>query len=50
MHNIVKEEIPDFDFDLSDLSTLDAARAAATAAGVPDVHKCTTVQSILFSF
>ncbi|KAL7534592.1 hypothetical protein ACHAXR_005975 [Thalassiosira sp. AJA248-18] len=47
MHDIVKEEIPDFDFDLNDPSTLDAAKAAATAAGVPDVQKLTTVGYVL---
>ncbi len=47
MHDIVKEEIPDFDFDLSDPSILDAAKAAASAAGVPDVHKLTTVGYVL---
>eukprot|EP00585_Thalassiosira_rotula_P024198 CAMPEP_0196250732 /NCGR_PEP_ID=MMETSP0913-20130531/45834_1 /TAXON_ID=49265 /ORGANISM="Thalassiosira rotula, Strain GSO102" /LENGTH=279 /DNA_ID=CAMNT_0041536779 /DNA_START=39 /DNA_END=878 /DNA_ORIENTATION=- len=49
MHDIVKEEIPDFEFDLNDPSTLDAAKAAATAAGVPvpDVQKCTTVGYVL---
>lgn len=47
MHDIVKEEIPDFDFDVNDQSTLDAARAAASAAGVPDVHKCSTVGYVL---
>mmetsp|Transcript_2293 Transcript_2293/g.4367 ORF Transcript_2293/g.4367 Transcript_2293/m.4367 type:complete len:676 (+) Transcript_2293:447-2474(+) len=47
MHDIVKEQIPDFSFDLNDPSTLDAAKAAATAAGVPDVQKCTTVGYVL---
>eukprot|EP00584_Thalassiosira_punctigera_P006416 CAMPEP_0172534108 /NCGR_PEP_ID=MMETSP1067-20121228/6594_1 /TAXON_ID=265564 ORGANISM="Thalassiosira punctigera, Strain Tpunct2005C2" /NCGR_SAMPLE_ID=MMETSP1067 /ASSEMBLY_ACC=CAM_ASM_000444 /LENGTH=659 /DNA_ID=CAMNT_0013318857 /DNA_START=179 /DNA_END=2158 /DNA_ORIENTATION=- len=47
MHDIVKEEIPDFDFDLNDPSTLDAAKAAATAAGVPDVQKLTSVGYVL---
>lgn len=47
MHDIVKEEIPDFDFDLNDPSTLDAAKAAAAAAGVPDVQKLTTVGYVL---
>ena len=47
MHDIVKEEIPDFDFDLNDPSTLDAAKAVASAAGVPDVHKCTSVGYVL---
>jgi len=49
MHDIVREQIPDFEFDLSDPSTLDAAKAAAKAAGVPgaDVDKCTTVGYVL---
>jgi len=47
MHDIVKEEMPDFEFDLLDPSTLDAAKAAATKAGVPDVHKLTTVGYVL---
>lgn len=49
MHDVVKEEIPDFEFDLRDSSTLDAAKAAAIAAGVPasDVNKCTTVGYVL---
>ena len=47
MHDVVKEEIPDFEFDLNDPSTLDAAKAAATAAGVPDVQKLTTVGYVL---
>jgi len=47
MHDVVKEEIPDFEFDLNDPSTLDAAKAAAIAAGVPDVQKCTTVGYVL---
>ena len=47
MHDVVREVIPDFEFDLGDPSTLDAARAAASAAGVPDVHKLTTVGYVL---
>ncbi|KAL7519576.1 hypothetical protein ACHAWX_004334 [Stephanocyclus meneghinianus] len=47
MHDIVKEEIPDFEFDLLDPSTLEAAKAAATRAGVPDVKKLTTVGYVL---
>jgi len=47
MHDIVKEEIPDFDFDVNDPSTLDAAKAAATAAGVPEVQQCTSVGYVL---
>jgi lysyl-tRNA synthetase class 2 len=47
MHDVVREAIPDFEFDLGDPTTLDAARAAASAAGVPDVHKLTTVGYVL---
>lgn len=47
MNDVVKEEIPDFHFDLNDPSTLHAAKAAATAAGVPDVQKLTTVGYVL---
>jgi len=47
MHDIVKEEIPDFEFNLNDPSALHAARAAASAAGVPDMHKLTTVGYVL---
>ncbi|KAL9180395.1 hypothetical protein ACHAXT_008365 [Thalassiosira profunda] len=47
MHDVVKEEMPDFEFNLNDPSTLDAAKAAATAAGVPDVHRLTTVGYVL---
>jgi lysyl-tRNA synthetase class 2 len=47
MHDIVKEEIPNYDFDITDPTTLDAAKAVATEAGVPDVHKCTTVGYVL---
>ena len=45
--DIVKEKIPDCDFDLNDPSTLYAAKAAATAAGVRDVERCTTVGYVL---
>ena len=31
MHDVVREAIPDFEFDLGDPTTLDAARAAASA-------------------
>ncbi|KAL3784208.1 hypothetical protein ACHAW5_005260 [Stephanodiscus triporus] len=47
MHDVVREAIPDFEFDLNDPSTLDAAKAAASSAGVPDVHKLTTVGYVL---
>ncbi|KAL7546428.1 hypothetical protein ACHAWF_009762 [Thalassiosira exigua] len=47
MHDVVKEEIPDFDFDLNDQSTLDAARSVASAAGVPDVQNLSTVGYVL---
>ena len=47
MHDIVKEEIPDFEFDLLDPSTLDAAKEAASKAGVPDVNKLTSVGYVL---
>jgi len=47
MHDIVKEEIPNYDFDITDPTTLDAAKAVASEAGVPDVHKCTTVGYVL---
>lgn len=47
MHDVVREEIPDFDFDVNDPSTLDAARAAAVAAGVPDVARLSTVGYVL---
>lgn len=47
MHDIVKEEIPNYDFDITDPTTLDAAKAVATKAGVPDVHQCTTVGYVL---
>jgi lysyl-tRNA synthetase class 2 len=47
MHDIVKEEIPNYDFDITDPTTLDVAKAVAAKAGVPDVHKCTTVGYVL---
>ena len=47
MHDAVREEIPDFDFDVNDPSTLDAARAAAAAAGVPDTARLSTVGYVL---
>ena len=51
MHDIVKEYMPDqFDFALLDPSNPDdlvKAKAAARAAGVPDIEKCTTLGYIL---
>merc|ERR1719253_318029 len=47
MHDAVREEIPEFDFDVNDPSTLDAARAAAAAAGVPDAARLSTVGYVL---
>ena len=50
MHDVVKEEIPDFDFaalDLQDPESLIKAKAAARAAGVPDVDKAKSVGEVL---
>jgi len=50
MHDVVKEEIPDFDFaalDLGDPESLVAAKAAAAAAGVPGVGGLKTVGEVL---
>jgi lysyl-tRNA synthetase, class II len=50
MHDVVKEQIPDFDFaalDPDDPESLIKARAAASAAGVPGVGDCTTVGYVL---
>merc|ERR1719223_2520459 len=50
MHDIVKEEIPDFDFaslDLEDPESLVKAKAAAGAAGVPGVEGLKTVGEVL---
>ena len=50
MHDIVKEQIPDFDFaalDPDDPQSVVKARAAAAAAGVPGVGDCTTVGYVL---
>jgi len=47
MQDIVKEEIPDFEFDVNDPSTLEAAKTAARVAGVPDVHKLSSVGYVL---
>jgi lysyl-tRNA synthetase class 2 len=50
MHNIVKEEMPDFDFeelDLTDPYSLTKAKQAAAAAGVPNVGDLKTVGEVL---
>jgi len=50
MHDIVKEEIPDFDFatlDLNDSESLVKAKAAATSANVPGVESFKTVGEVL---
>lgn len=50
MHDIVKEEIPDFDFcnlDPEDPNSLVAAKAAAVQAGVPNVESLKSVGEIL---
>lgn len=50
MHDIVKEEIPDFDFAVpgsSDPDALAKAKAAASAAGVPNVGALKTVGEVL---
>ena len=50
MHDIVKEEIPDFDFaalDLDDPESLGKAKAAATAANVPGVADLNSVGDVL---
>jgi lysyl-tRNA synthetase class 2 len=50
MHDVVKEEIPDFDFaalDPDDPESLTKARAAAASAGVPGVDSLKTVGDIL---
>eukprot|EP00521_Asterionellopsis_glacialis_P017943 CAMPEP_0195308886 /NCGR_PEP_ID=MMETSP0707-20130614/38458_1 /TAXON_ID=33640 /ORGANISM="Asterionellopsis glacialis, Strain CCMP134" /LENGTH=623 /DNA_ID=CAMNT_0040373177 /DNA_START=96 /DNA_END=1967 /DNA_ORIENTATION=- len=50
MHDIVKEEIPDFDFaalDPDDPESLVAAKAAASAAGVPGVADLKSVGDVL---
>jgi len=50
MHDIVKEEIPDFDFaslDLEDPESLVKAKAAASGAGVPGVEDLKTVGEVL---
>ena len=50
MHDIVKEEIPDFDFaalDLDDPESLVKAKAAASAANVPGVADLNSVGEVL---
>jgi len=50
MHDVVKEEIPDFDFaslDVEDSESLVKAKAAAAAAGVPDVGRVKSVGEVL---
>mmetsp|Transcript_27621 Transcript_27621/g.41802 ORF Transcript_27621/g.41802 Transcript_27621/m.41802 type:complete len:634 (+) Transcript_27621:309-2210(+) len=50
MHDIVKEEIPDFDFltlDASDPSSLDKAKEVAIQAGVPGVQDLNSIGEIL---
>ena len=52
MHDIVKEEIPEFDFaalDLDDPESLVKAKAAATAANVPGVADLNSVGEVLNS-
>jgi lysyl-tRNA synthetase class 2 len=50
MHDVVKEEIPDFDFaslDLEDPESLVKAKAAATNAGVPGAEGLNSVGEVL---
>jgi lysyl-tRNA synthetase class 2 len=50
MHDVVKEEIPDFDFaalDPNDPESLTKARAVASAAGVPGVNGVKTIGEVL---
>ena len=50
MHDIVKEQIPDFDFaalDPNDPESLTKAKAAASAAGVPGVEALNSVGDVL---
>lgn len=50
MHDIVKEEIPDFDFsvlDVSDPSSLGKAKEAAIKAGVPGIDDLNSVGEVL---
>eukprot|EP00746_Dinoflagellata_sp_MGD_P069189 gnl/MRDRNA2_/MRDRNA2_28365_c0_seq1.p1 gnl/MRDRNA2_/MRDRNA2_28365_c0~~gnl/MRDRNA2_/MRDRNA2_28365_c0_seq1.p1 ORF type:complete len:714 (-),score=147.54 gnl/MRDRNA2_/MRDRNA2_28365_c0_seq1:33-2123(-) len=50
MHDLVKEEIPDFDFaslDPADPESLGKAKAAAAAAGVPGVDNLKSIGEVL---
>lgn len=47
MQDIVKEEIPDFEFDVNDAESLPQARAAAAKAGVPKVDGLKSVGEVL---
>jgi len=50
MHDIVKDQMPEFDFsalDLSDPSSLEAAKIAASARGVPKVESLASVGEVL---
>jgi lysyl-tRNA synthetase class 2 len=50
MHDIVKEEMPDFDFSALDSQlpeSLNTAKAAAIAAGVPNVQGLNTIGYVL---
>lgn len=50
MHDIVREELPEFDFaalDLNDPESLTKARDAAAAAGVPNVNELKSVGEVL---
>lgn len=50
MHDVVKEEIPNFDFaalDLDDPESLGKAKAAAMAAGVPGIDGAKSVGEVL---
>lgn len=50
MHDVVKEEMPDFDFaalDLDDPESLPKAKTAASAAGVPGTAGLKTVGEVL---
>ena len=50
MHDVVKEEIPDFDFaalDVADPESLVKAKAAASSAGVPGVETAKSVGEVL---
>lgn len=46
MHELVKEEIPNFDFN-PETDSLEDAREVAAAAGVPNVHDMNSVGEIL---